>query len=74
MVNKAIAVLAAALAVTGCARDEGHDWLGGAGTLHFTRSAAPAETYEIQEARARRVPPPPWRVGQGGPGHRKCQQ
>ena len=55
MVNKAIAVLAAALAVTGCARDEGHDWLGGAGTLHLTRSAAPAETYEIQEARARRV-------------------
>ena len=48
-------MLAAALAVSGCARDEGHDWLGGSGTLHLTRSVAPAETYEIQEARARRV-------------------
>ena len=55
MVKKAIATLAVALAVSGCARDGGHDWLGGAGTLDLTRSVVPAETYEMQEARARRV-------------------
>ena len=55
MVNKAIATLAVALAVSGCAKNESRDWLGGAGTLRLTRSVAPAETYEIQEARAKRV-------------------
>ena len=49
------ALAALALALSGCASDEGHDWVGGAETLQLTRSVAPAETYEVQEARARRV-------------------
>ena len=44
-----------ALALAGCSRNDGHVWLGGADTLQLTRAAAPAETYETQEARARGV-------------------
>ena len=48
-------LLTAVLALAGCARDGGHVWLGGADTLQLTRAAAPAETYENQEARARGI-------------------
>ena len=47
--------VALALALAGCSEHEGRGWLGGGGTLDLTRSAAPAETYEVQEARARGV-------------------
>ncbi len=54
-VTASLALAAVALALSGCAGNVGHDWLGGAETLRLTRSVAPAETYESQEARARRV-------------------
>ena len=48
-------VAALALALGGCAGDQGHRWLGGADTLQLTQATAPAETYETQEARAQGV-------------------
>lgn len=53
--NYSALLLTAALALAGCSRDDGRVWLGGAQTLQLTRAAAPAETYETQEARARGI-------------------